>query len=152
MKHAITIIRNFRSQALQLFDTYSEEQLNQVPEGFNNNILWNLGHLIASDQQIWYMASNHPLRIDKPFIDTFRRGTKPEQPYDAATIQQVKNFMIQPIDDFVADYNTGMFSEYNTWTPLVGGPVTSLDEAIAFSAFHHGLHASAINRIRKFIG
>ncbi|MBV8253095.1 MAG: DinB family protein [Chitinophaga sp.] len=151
MKNAITIIRNYRTQALELFDTFSAEQLNLIPEGFNNNILWNLGHLITSDQQIWYRASHQPYRINKEFIETFRRGTKPEQAYDQAQIQQVKGYMIHTIDDFVADYNSGLFKEYTNWTPLVGGEVTSLDEAIAFSAFHHGLHASAINRIRKFI-
>ena len=36
---------------------FSLEQLNAVPEGFNNNILWNIAHTMVTHQLLMYKRS-----------------------------------------------------------------------------------------------
>lgn len=40
------------------FDNYSLEQLNKIPAGFNNNLIWNIGHIIVAQQSLIYQLSN----------------------------------------------------------------------------------------------
>ena len=39
-----------RKHYLKLIENYSLEQLNKIPEGFSNNLAWNLGHIIVAQQ------------------------------------------------------------------------------------------------------
>jgi hypothetical protein len=36
------------------------EELNQIPRGLNNNIIWNLAHLISGQQGIFYARAGLP--------------------------------------------------------------------------------------------
>jgi hypothetical protein len=36
---------------------YNLDQLNTIPEGFNNNLIWNIGHIIVSQQLLVYKLS-----------------------------------------------------------------------------------------------
>ena len=37
---------------LKFLETYSLAQLNKIPDGFSNNIIWNAGHVIVSQQKL----------------------------------------------------------------------------------------------------
>ncbi|MBD1422623.1 DinB family protein [Sphingobacterium chuzhouense] len=37
---------------LSYFENYSLDQLNKIPNGFNNNLIWNIGHIIVTRQKI----------------------------------------------------------------------------------------------------
>ena len=43
----------------------SPRQLNEIPPGFNNNIIWNLAYLIACQQGVCYFCGGLPLRIKR---------------------------------------------------------------------------------------
>lgn len=49
------ILRKTRQYVLELIANLSMEQLNEVPAGFTNNIVWNLGHMLASQQGVCYL-------------------------------------------------------------------------------------------------
>ena len=48
MRKEIDILRKARLKMLEKINELSLEQLNKVPEGFNNNIIWNMGRLIET--------------------------------------------------------------------------------------------------------
>jgi len=33
---------------------FSLEQLNKIPEGFNNNLIWNIAHCVVTQQLLCY--------------------------------------------------------------------------------------------------
>lgn len=45
-------LRHIRTSVLNLIESLTLKQINEIPAGFNNNIIWNLGHLVATDQRI----------------------------------------------------------------------------------------------------
>ncbi len=48
MNKDIDYIKKARYYLLDGIKDLSADQLNQIPEGFNNNILWNLAHMVAA--------------------------------------------------------------------------------------------------------
>ncbi len=48
MNKQIEILRNTRKHLLSFINDLSTEELNEIPQGFNNNIIWNLAHLTAT--------------------------------------------------------------------------------------------------------
>jgi len=51
------ILRYSRTRLLHLMETIDYEILFKIPEGFNNNIIWEIGHCITSQQRHMYMCS-----------------------------------------------------------------------------------------------
>jgi len=43
-----------------MIEDFSLEELNKIPEGFNNNIIWNIAHVIATQQALVYGLSGLP--------------------------------------------------------------------------------------------
>jgi uncharacterized damage-inducible protein DinB len=77
------LIRKPRLTLLTQIESLSLEQLNTVPAGFNNNIIWNLGHMVAAQCGIWYKRAGLALPdgVTEEFFETYKPGTKPERLY-----------------------------------------------------------------------
>ena len=55
----------------------SHEQLVVVPEGFSNNILWNVGHAITDNCSMLYPPAGHEFPLPNNYLDWFAPGTSP---------------------------------------------------------------------------
>ena len=51
------ITRKTRQNVLRLIDGMGPEQLNKIPEGHSNNIIWHVGHILATQQLLTYGLS-----------------------------------------------------------------------------------------------
>ena len=52
MESAFKIWETNRKRHLNFLEDYTLEQLNKVPNGFNNNLVWNIGHIIVAQQSL----------------------------------------------------------------------------------------------------
>ncbi|MEA5458613.1 DinB family protein [Arcicella sp. LKC2W] len=145
-----TLMTN-RNICLNFLEKYSLEQLNHIPEGFNNNLIWNIGHIIVVQQRLVYALSNLPLNISDDLLNTFKPGTKPSTTTTQAEVDELKSLIISLIDKTKSDYQEGKFQSYNEITTSTGFNLASIDDAITFNNFHEGLHLGYIMSIRKFI-
>ena len=48
MELTFKIWKTSRNLVIEYFDKYSLEQLNRIPDGFSNNLIWNIGHIIVT--------------------------------------------------------------------------------------------------------
>ena len=62
MKHNLQNARITRKNLLKYLNTLSIEELNIIPEGFNNNIFWNIAHVAVTQQILVYKLSG--LKMD----------------------------------------------------------------------------------------
>ena len=58
MESVFKIWTSNRNLYLDFLEKYTLEQLNKIPEGFSNNLIWNIGHIIVAQQRLVYAASN----------------------------------------------------------------------------------------------
>lgn len=151
MTKAIDIIKQPRIKILDEIKDFSIEQLNEVPAGFNNNILWNLGHMVATQQSLLYTRAGIPRLIDDAFFETFKPGTKPERFYNAEDLDNIKALLFSLLDQLEIDLKNSIFNNYPTWTTRYGVEITNVDDAMRFLPFHEGLHVGYIMSLRKMV-
>ena len=112
MLNAIQTIANTRSYLLKTINDLSIEHLNRVPTGFNNNIVWNVGHLIAAQQGICYSRCSLKPVVDEKYQAPFRPGTRPEQPVEQAELDMLFSLLISSLDQLDRDYQHHLFDGY----------------------------------------
>jgi len=151
MTKQIEIIRKTRSFLLDHVKDLTTEQFNKIPEGFNNNIIWNLAHLIAAQQGVCYIKAGLAPRLDEDFINAFKSGTKPGNPLSEAEIENIKSLLFTTLDQLEDDYNSGVFGNYTAWTVRYGVEFTNIEDAITFLPFHEGLHSGFTTALKRLV-
>ena len=151
MKKELQSIKNTRKYLLDLIKDLSTDQLNEIPQGFNNNIIWNLGHLIASQQGLCYLRSGIKPLAEEKYFTHYKPQTKPEIPVDKQEIEDLKELLIGLIDKLEMDYNQNVFINYGSFRTAYGVEITNIDDAINFILFHEGLHTGYIMAMKHLI-
>lgn len=144
MQKEIERIKKTRIYVLGLIEGLTSEQLNKIPAGFNNNIIWNMGHLMTSQQSICYLRSANKMFIDEKYVLSYKPETKPEEYVESTQIEHMKSLFLTAIEQLEKDYEDGLFSNYQAWTTSYGIEVIDIVDAISFLLFHEALHAGYI--------
>jgi hypothetical protein len=150
MNKQIEAIRRSRSFLLDQLKDLSDEQLNRIPEGFNNNIIWNLGHMITVQQGVCYKRAGLPTLISDDFLERYKPGSKPEGLINAEEIAYIKNLLVITLEQLEADYNKQVFGNYKAWTTRHGVELADIDDGIKFLSLHDNLHSGTIMAINRF--
>lgn len=140
-----------RQLYLQYFDDYSLAQLNKIPEGFSNNLIWNIGHIIVAQQALIYIGSQLDPSIPKALIDRYKPGTQPNSNTTQKEVDELKGLLSSLIISTEADFNKGKFKVYQERMTGTGFYLSSLQDAFQFNNYHEGLHLGCMMNIRKFI-
>ncbi|GAA4300657.1 DinB family protein [Compostibacter hankyongensis] len=154
MYNNISKIRGFRLFLLRHIDDLSAGQLNIIPPGHNNNIIWNLAHLTAVVQMMCYERSGLPFTIEGKYVSPYLSGTRPETFVEEAEIKNIRELFIRSIDRLQSDFDKNMFGRY---TPSVrisevyGFTVTNIHEAIDYLLYHEGLHSGSILSLKHLV-
>jgi len=147
----INILREPRTYLLKLINELTTEQLNKVPEGYNNNIIWNLGHMIAAQQGICYKRSGLDIVVWEGLFEDYKSGTKPQRFVNDEEIAAIKEQLLTTLDRFEADLDSGVFAKYEPVMTRYGVELTSIEEAIAFLPFHDGFHMGYILALKRAV-
>jgi len=147
--NTITTIRKTREHLIHLLEGLTAEQLNRVPAGFNNNIIWNLAHLVSAQQGICYTRADKDIVTDDKYFTPYRPGTKPDNFIDAAEIANIKQLLFSTIDQLETDYNKGVFANYGAWISRYGVEINTIEDAINFLPFHDGMHIGYIMAMKR---
>lgn len=151
MSIEIERIRKTRQYLINGISELTVEQLNRVPAGFNNNIVWNLGHIIAAQQGICYVRRGAPVVVDEKYYLQYKPGTKPDEFVDAAEVENLKQLLLSSLDRFEADYQGNAFANYPAWTTRYGVEIANIDDILQFLLYHEGLHTGTIMAVKRLV-
>jgi hypothetical protein len=151
MNDKIEVIRKTRNFLLASIEDLSTDQLNVIPAGFNNNIAWHLGHLVASQQGVCYARAGMKTRITDEVFNSYKPGSKPEGKIAEEEIKHIKDLLFSSLDVLKEDYEKGLWTNYPAWNTRYGIELKSIDEALDFLHFHEGLHSGYILSIKKIV-
>ncbi len=125
--------------------------LNTIPEGFRNNIIWNIGHTIVTQQMLVYHLSERTPLVSDEMIRRYRRGTIPESDATDAEVEKMKKLLITTVEETIDDYQLKAFQEFNAYTTQNKVTLTRVEDAIFFNNFHEGLHLGTIMALQKVL-
>ncbi|MFD1616470.1 DinB family protein [Gelatiniphilus marinus] len=152
MDFTFRVLNNTRTILSEIIDNTSLKDLNTVPKGFNNNVIWNIAHIVVSEQLLAYRLSGLPSMVSDEMIDKYKKGTKPEGPVTQQEANQIKGLLLSALKNTKTDYYNGVFKNYNAYTvSTTGNTLNTIDEALQFILTHEGIHYGYILALLKAI-
>jgi len=151
MTNPFEFIRATRKNVLKIIQQHDLEALNLIPPGFNNNLIWNAGHIIATQQLLTYGLSGLPTVIHKDYIEKYRKGTKPTDSVNNTEYESLKELLFTAIDKTEEDYKAGKFENFKTYETSFGVTLNNIEEAIVFNNIHEGMHLGNIISMKKLV-
>lgn len=152
--NAINTLIQTRTLLHKAVANLSETEWLTVPDGFDNNIAWNVGHINVVQQSLIYRLSGLPTYTEKIHAKMYLPSTNPTmwtelgvQPDIPLLIEQTTTFA----ELLKQDYEAGKFVQFNPYTTGTGIQLSTVEDAIAFNNFHEGLHLGTILSIRNLI-
>lgn len=126
-----------------------KEDLFKIPEGFNNNIWWNIAHVVVTPQLLLYKLSGLDFTIEEELVNKYKKGTFPEGEPSQTEMEKIKTYLLSTVEQFQQDYERGTFKNFQEYmtTPKVG--LNSVEDALQFNVFHEGLHLGSILAIKR---
>ncbi|MEO8772213.1 MAG: DinB family protein [Ferruginibacter sp.] len=151
MHPQINMMRATRTWLLNIIKDLSVEQLNEVPAGFNNNIIWNVGHLIAAQQGVCYVRAGLKPVVEEKYFLNYKTDTKPGDPLGEEEINTIKQLLHSTLDQLESDLDKNIFSNYTEWATRSGLEMKHIDDALSFLPFHEGLHVGYVMALKRII-
>jgi hypothetical protein len=143
--------QTIREILLKILDNHSLEQLNKIPEGFNNNIIWNVAHCVAAQQTLVYKLCGLPTMVSEDFILKYRKGTKPEEDVSEEEVNEIRAFLLSTFEKTKNDFQSGLFVDYNEYTTSMGFTLKNVQDALDFNNYHEGIHTGIAMSLKKLV-
>ena len=142
-----------RHQTIKAVGAISEKNLDIIPDGFNNNVRWNLGqipHLVQ--EKFAFHFAGEPMQLPNNFERLFAKGTHPadwtEEPPTLEVLlrlltkqpKRIQESLLNRLDEQVkAPYTTGS-----------GLTLSTIGEFVTFTLYHEGMHFDTIKLLQRF--
>lgn len=136
----------------KIMDNCTLEQLNTIPKGFKNNIIWNIGHIIVTQQLLAYKLSGLAMMVTDEMVAKYQKGSAPQGNVSQEEVEAIKNLLFTTITKTQEDLDNGLFQNYMEYTVSTANfTLKNIEDAMQFNNFHEGIHIGVILQLRKFV-
>lgn len=149
MNWAFDISMKNRKILRSFLENLSLEELNKIPDGYNNNIVWNIAHTVVTQQILVYRLSGLPMVLSNEMIETYKKGTRPTKNLTQADVDVIKGLLFSTIEKTKEDFENKVFTEFETYTVTTKNILTKVEEAIDYNSFHEGIHLGYILALKR---
>ena len=151
MNNTVAPLHAIRNNISKVMAGLTDEQLNHIPEKFNNNLIWNAGHVVATMELLVYALSGNHTPSDKTFIDKYRKGTKPEAAASGEEIARIRELLTSSLEKLEKDLPRLSGSDFKTYQTSFGVELNSVEDALSFNGFHESMHLGTMIALRKLV-
>lgn len=152
MEYTFDICIKNRQLLERFIKGHTIEELNKVPNGFNNNIIWNIGHTLATQQLLTYGLSGLTPKIAMDFINRYKKGTKPQGDVSQQEVDKIQVLLFTSLDELQQDYKAGVFKDFKEYTlSTSGGTLSKIAHSLEFNNFHEGLHLGCCIQLSRLV-
>lgn len=150
--HHFEFAKATRKNIATVVNSLSLEQLNKIPAGLNNNIIWHLGHIVVSTELLCYVRTGVDTQRAIPLVEKYRNGTKPESFIEQEEIDFLLSRLTSSLEAIELDYTNGIFARIDPYaTHTFGVTMNSIGMVFNACSHHDVLHAGNIGIMRKLV-
>ena len=151
MSSALSVLRLTRNSICKAVKDLSPEQCLAMPDGFDNNVAWNLGHIIAVQQRICYLRCGLEPYVSADMMAPYLPGTSPADWDAAPDTAELIDMMMTYLDKLDEDYAAGRFSgAFEASTTQSGLYIGDFETALIFNIYHEAQHYGTILSLNNF--
>ena len=151
MQKHVEILLKTRQLLLKITEDLTNEQLNKIPQGFKNNIAWNIAHLAVTQQLLCYKLAGLNCLVSEEMIANFQKGSAPNHTILKEEFEAIKKQFLHLPSKLEEDYNKGIFKNYFEYKTSVDITLNSIEDGIMFNTYHEGIHLGVILQLMKFV-
>lgn len=144
-------IHSVRKSIAFILSRLTLDQINLVPEGYSNNIIWNAAHIISVQQLLVNRKSGAPYTEPKEITSQYSPGTFVKGDVDQAFVDLVIVRLVANSEQMENDYKAGLYKEYAPFSTRTKISLDNVEDAINFELFHGGLHLGYIMQLLKAV-
>lgn len=149
MTQIFKTLQQSRRNLINIVKGLSLDQINHIPEGFNNNVAWNFIHAVITAELLTYGRTDNEDKLMMALVNRFRKGTKPETDIDIKEWESFKERAMMSVDQIEKDYQNGLFANYSAYETSYGITLNNIGEALNFALVHDSLHLGYIMALKK---
>ncbi len=151
MKENFNYLGLTRNLVTKIVKGHSIEALNKIPTGYNNNLIWNFGHLVVTQQLLCYKMSGLDCLVPQELIDKYRKGTQPTASIGKEELDQLFDLSATCLSKTAEDYENGVFQNYHPYQTSFGAHLQTIEDSIRFNNIHEGFHLGYMMALKKVI-
>ncbi|PKR85313.1 DinB family protein [Heyndrickxia camelliae] len=143
-----------RNNTLNELADVTELQSEVIPEGFNNNIKWNAGHIFFIQEKFSFHFAGEEMSISEEFSNLFCPGSIPEEGKEnVPTIEEIKKLLSKQVERVEKNFKHRLneISPIGGYTTSKGLPLLRVEEFLSFCLYHEGMHFEKIKILKKMI-
>ncbi len=149
LSYSFEILQEGRKNFNKLISELTKSQLTQIPNGFSNHIMWNIAHVICTQQLLSYGLFEQKLDLSDQFIARYRKGSKPNEKY----YEEDHKTVIHELDNGLLKLESNIeslrdFGAINYETSF-GISLHSIDDVVKFLVMHEGIHLGYVMAMKK---
>ncbi|MBB6451253.1 hypothetical protein HNR44_003247 [Geomicrobium halophilum] len=130
----------------------TEADADRIPNGYNNSIRWNLGHIGTIQAMLVNGYSSHRVELPARYEKFFARGTSPADWEEAPpTLDEIRFFMRNQTDQLQTVLSSHLDEPLKEPFPIGKAQIETVGELLRFSLYHEGLHTGVFKGIKKTI-
>ena len=140
----VKAMRENRSYAMAQLVGLSNEQYLEILSGLNNNILWNVGHILFDQCYKLYHPCGLALPVPEAYESWFASGSSPRDWAEGPDVGEVVEKFGSVNEIVIADYEKGVFTGFHPYRLEDETPVDTIEESIVLDLAHGGMHYGVI--------
>lgn len=148
--HTIVTVRGLTEN---LLNQIPEQIVDIIPDGFNNNIRWNFGHIAVIQEKLAFEALGEELGLPYEFVTYFAAGTSPNN-WDKSvpSLDDIHSVLTEQKSRIQSKLK-GRLNEALPSTLRINRLIslTTVAQTLQFSLFHEGMHIKTIKNIQRLI-
>lgn len=137
-----------RQNTLNEMIDLSVEQADQMPEGFNNTIRWNLGHIYTVQNALVSKFGGINIETPARYLELFAPGTKPaDWQGEVPTLDELK----QTLEEQPEKLKEALSGKLDEKAVEPFKSLSTIGEILNFTMYHEGLHMGTIKGLRHLL-
>ena len=141
-------LNSVRNWTIKLFDEVKEEDMHHIPEGFNNSLHWQFGHVAAMMEMVTAAVTDKNTDTYKRYAKYFGTGTSPDDFDDDTPDTKEIEALLRGHMARLEDMEEEVLQED---LPREFMGMTKRFEQVGFIALHEAMHVGKMQEMKRVL-